>query len=958
MRVLFKILMFFITIEGFSQASTCINADFELGNFTGWQGQLGNCCPINTNPSNITNGRHTIMTGTGTDPNTCGNVTVVAPGGTYSARLGNDSSGRQAEKLLYTTVVSPSNALFIYKYAVVLEDPDHSASEQPRFQISILNALGNLVDPVCGEYTVVASGSIPGFQTCNGNIRYKDWTTVGLDLTPYIGQSITIEFATGDCDLGAHFGYAYVDAYCSPLEISTAFCTGSFSAVLSAPIGFSYLWNTGETTQSINVNNPTTGSIYTCQLTSVTGCIVNISTILQPVDTQAEFNVTNNCYYNIDFSSSPSFTPANTTFASYAWNFGDGGTSTSANPTHTYTAAGNYTVTLTVTNSAGCSSFISHPVVVVAPPTAAISYLSSSFCNNNISNQTVNLVGTGNYLGGVFSSTVGLNINATSGEINPSLSTPGNYIISYTYSPNNNCSVVLATTPVTIIGLPTISLNYSSPFCATDSTIHNPTLSGTGPYLGGTYTSSTGLQINSVTGSINPSLSAANNYTITYTVQANGNCPAVFVSYPIVINNPANATISYPNTSVCNSNTNLQLVTISGNGNYVGGSYSSSPGLNINSANGTINPLLSISGPYQVGYLIPAGGGCPATLINTSITITPTPSVSISYVSPICNNISIPQAVTITGTGNYLGGVYSSTNGLNISSTTGSIIPDLSNPGNYLINYNLPALNGCPSLTVYTNIQINPKPYFVLSDGVICKDLLGNTYKTFLLNTGLSNNAYGFAWAFNGTPIPNFFQNSYTASQIGVYSVVATNLLTGCQSDLTSANITASLPATDSYAYVSNNFSQNAEVTVVVQSGTGPFLYQLDNGSIQSSNVFTSVSPGPHLINIYDDNDCTNLTTTVLVLNYRNYFTPNGDSFHNTWNITGLESQPNAIIRIYDRYGKFLKQIKPNSPGWDGTYNGNLVPSTDYWFEVDYYEKDSTGTTVLRKFKSHFSLLR
>jgi gliding motility-associated-like protein len=122
--------------------------------------------------------------------------------------------------------------------------------------------------------------------------------------------------------------------------------------------------------------------------------------------------------------------------------------------------------------------------------------------------------------------------------------------------------------------------------------------------------------------------------------------------------------------------------------------------------------------------------------------------------------------------------------------------------------------------------------------------------------------------------------------------------------------------------------------------------------------VFTSVSPGPHLINIYDDNDCTNLTTTVLVLNYRNYFTPNGDSFHNTWNISGLEAQPNAIIRIYDRYGKFLKQIKPNGPGWDGTYNGNLVPSTDYWFEVDYYEKDSTGMTVLRKFKSHFSLLR
>ena len=63
--------------------SACTNSDFELGNFTGWEGQIGSCCPISTTPSGIISGRHTIMTGTGRDPNTCNVVSYVAPGGTY-----------------------------------------------------------------------------------------------------------------------------------------------------------------------------------------------------------------------------------------------------------------------------------------------------------------------------------------------------------------------------------------------------------------------------------------------------------------------------------------------------------------------------------------------------------------------------------------------------------------------------------------------------------------------------------------------------------------------------------------------------------------------------------------------------------------------------------------------------------------------------------------------------------
>uniref|UniRef100_UPI0037510271 T9SS type B sorting domain-containing protein n=1 Tax=Flavobacterium sp. TaxID=239 RepID=UPI0037510271 len=83
------------------------------------------------------------------------------------------------------------------------------------------------------------------------------------------------------------------------------------------------------------------------------------------------------------------------------------------------------------------------------------------------------------------------------------------------------------------------------------------------------------------------------------------------------------------------------------------------------------------------------------------------------------------------------------------------------------------------------------------------------------------------------------------------------------------------------------------------------------------------------------------------------YFTPNGDGYHDSWNIVGLANQPNAKIYIFDRFGKLIKQISSNGDGWDGTFNGQQLPATDYWFSVNYLEQ-----TIEKQFKAHFSLKR
>ncbi|WP_028979954.1 T9SS C-terminal target domain-containing protein [Sporocytophaga myxococcoides] len=308
----------------------CVNMDFEDGNFNGWKGQVQSRGGINGTDPIITNpgfGQHCIMTKTQRDPY-IPNLSVVAPGGNYSVRLGNTEAGGHIAKMTQSFTVDSSNSILTYRYAVVLESPEndlrHQGMASPHFQTKLYDKDGNEI--TCGDYTVSVLGSNLSSYThicssgnselvqitansgcgntkaapansisnpnanneCDNNrmdLYYRNWTTVAIALKDYIGQTVTVEFIASDCQPSGHLGYAYIDTECSSLTTpqSLTICSFKETKILTGPAGFkSYEWGPAGSFQGSATNQSITidrAGVYTLKLTTVSDnpCVVNLT---------------------------------------------------------------------------------------------------------------------------------------------------------------------------------------------------------------------------------------------------------------------------------------------------------------------------------------------------------------------------------------------------------------------------------------------------------------------------------------------------------------------------------------------------------------------------------------------------------------------------------------------------------------------------------------------------------
>ncbi len=324
------------------------------------------------------------------DPRTGGLLHTVPTGAPASVRLGNwnhNSASPEAEAISYGINVDTTDFnLLIMRYAAVLQDPNHSRDKQPRFSLELLDAAGRVLDSSCGRADFIANYQL-GWNIAANNVLWKDWTTVGIDLTPYAGQTIYVRLTTRDCNEGSHYGYAYFTLECMRRNVTTSSCGVVDNNQFTAPSGFNYYWYTSASSDTIStqqtISVPTDNTLnYICQVSFVDnpGCYFTMNAYAgtrYPLSLFT-FDVSlATCSFDVVFNnqstiSSDGTTPVGTGegVETAVWILGNGDTIAAYNTTMNYTEEGTYDISL-ITGIAGdaCLDTLTVPLTLAFPET-------------------------------------------------------------------------------------------------------------------------------------------------------------------------------------------------------------------------------------------------------------------------------------------------------------------------------------------------------------------------------------------------------------------------------------------------------------------------------------------------------------------------------------------------------------------------------------------------------------
>lgn len=243
---------------------------------------------------------------------------------------------------------------------------------------------------------------------------------------------------------------------------------------------------------------------------------------------------------------------------------------------------------------------------------------------------------------------------------------------------------------------------------------------------------------------------------------------------------------------------------------------------------------------------------------------------------------------------------------------------------------------------------VEPVPVLISQpEKVICESI-PNPMITLESGIQISEfNNYSYLWSTGET------SPTITVTKEGIYIVTVKNK-SGC-------NTTLDIPVKLSRLAVINEIEVNDLNTVneVIIDVNHPedykYMIHFQNGAFsnfQNSTFFENIPGGFHELIIENIDGCGRIVKSFAVLNAPKFFTPNSDGYNDYWNFNGINDPiyKNAVIYIYDRYGKLLKQLSPFETGWNGTYINQPMPASDYWFTIRLEDG--------REAKGHFSLKR
>ncbi|MBK7968083.1 MAG: PKD domain-containing protein [Bacteroidetes bacterium] len=648
---------------------------------------------------------------------------------------------------------------------------------------------------------------------------------------------------------------------------NTVACLGSGtiftdSSQISSGAIANWNWNFGDGTVSTDQNPVHTYNapgVYTASLlvASTNGCSDSITAQVQVYDTPLpQFSLSNVCDGTaVNFTNSSVISDG--VISGYNWDFGDGSTDTSANPTYQYSNAGTFNVTLTAVSDLGCSASLSQPVTIYSNPQTSIT--ATPVCEGIATSFTGNTTVTNANISNVYWS---FGDGGSSNLQNPTHLFAGNgtYQVLLTATSDQGC-VDSAMATVTVYPVPAAAFNgsdaclYSSVNLSDLSTIASGSIVNWNWNLGDGNSSSVQNPVHSFAtpGSYQISLLVTTDQGCTDSIQAQINV------YPV-------PTANFTRADVCQGTVSefFNQSQVAGGG-IVNCSWDFGDG----NTSTDQNPqhVFATSGNYNVTLIATTQNGCSDT-ITQQVTIYATPIAAFGFV-----NACDESPVSFTDLSTSIDGSISSWNwNFGDGTTTAAADPyhTFSGPGNYAVTLTVTSLHGC-SGSITDSVSVFELPVPVIS---VSNNCVGDP-TSFSGITAIGDTAvYDYQWTFgdgNTSAIQNPM-HQYTAAGTYAVSLTMTNA-NGCVANATSSVTLYPVPEpgfdfADACAESSVQFNN----TSTISSGSiTQYIWNFGDGSSGSglvNPVHTFDSAGVYNITLIavSDNGCIDSTTQQITV--------------------------------------------------------------------------------------------
>ncbi len=843
-------------------------SDLSTGSPTSWSWDLGNGTTSNLqNPAAVYlnpgtySVRLTVSNLSGSDTKTVTNYITVAPTPVINFSANDSGSicpGRLIQFNNLSTPGTAGNITYLWDFGdgntSDLASPTHEYLNTGNYNISlsISNAAGCSNVLTKTAYINVIPRSVPRFTATNNNSctlpLNVSFTSSSTGATSYLW-----DFGDGNTSTQASPSNTYTTAGsytvrlittnaagCSDTMIRTSyvnigtlrasFSTNTSSSCTNNNINFTNTslpgpgvstWYFGDGTSAIAANTrhaySTPGTYAVKLVVRFNNCIDSVSRTVQVAQgPTVAFSATPTTGCTLPFATQ--FTNTTAGANSYLWRFGDGGTSTGVNPTHSYNAYGNYTVSLVATNTSGCSDTVVKPAYVTpSRDSMTVSASPASGCVQNNIVFTANLISSqpgSNYIWNFGDGTV-----ITGGTtMSHAYANPGNYNVSVNFTTGQSCNFTSRITVVRIGIKPAAGFSAApTNICPEQLVAFTNTTTGTAPI---TYNWNFG-DGTATSGALNPThrYNLTGLYTVRLIATNNGCSDTSIIPNLVSVKDP---TARFRAAFNCNNRKEISFIDSSSNAN----SWHWDFGDGDTSILQNPTHIYDTFGNFTVKLTVRnAANSCAATR-------TLTVRVADLEARFITNNaIACKQSVILRDTS-----VGSVSRYWSFGDGDTSILQRPTHAyaaaGTYIVRLIASDANSCKD-TVERNIQVT---------GVVLDITASDTFATCPpLSVRFANNSTGatsYAWSFDNGNTSSSANPTALFTRAKVYTVKLTGRNAyGC-SDSTTQQITVLGPSGDlSYGPLLGCSEVTVQFSCTNNSNVQEYLWDMNNGFVQTTTT-------------------------------------------------------------------------------------------------------------------------